>query len=180
MTLCMAAICDDGNDGPKAVIASDRMVTLGGFMEFEHTVSKMKEATSCAVAMIAGDTLVGTRLAQGVGEEFKGASPDIAQIAVRLAQRYVEVRTGELEHQILNPRGLNLQGFYGAHQGLNAQIAAMIDQQMAQFNLGIELLLAGVDSQGAHIYSVTNPGQPDRQWDVIGYAAVGSGGIHAV
>lgn len=133
-----------------------------------------------AVAMISGDTLMGTRLAQGVASEFRNSSPQISQIAERLAQRYVEMRQGELEHQILSPRGLSLMGFYGAHQSLNPQVVMMLDQTMAQFNLGIELLVTGVDDSGAHIYSVHNPGQPEREHDVIGYAAIGSGGIHAL
>jgi hypothetical protein len=33
MTICLAALCKEG-DEPRAVIAADRMVTLGGFIEF--------------------------------------------------------------------------------------------------------------------------------------------------
>jgi hypothetical protein len=176
----MAALCNDGDSQPLAVVAADRMVTLGGFIEFEHTVPKMAYPTPFAIAMIAGDTLLGSRLARQVVTEFAGASPRVADIAAVLAMRYVEMRRGELEHQILSLRGLDMNSFYGAHQGLNPQVTMMLDQQMAQFNLGIELLVAGVDGEGAHIYSVANPGQPERQHDVIGYGAIGSGGIHAL
>ena len=180
MTLCMAAICSDGTAGPLAVIAADGMVTLGGFIEFEHTVPKIAQPSPFSVAMVAGDTLLGTRLARGVAGEFAGAAPNTSEVAGRLAQRYVEMRRAELEHQILSLRGLDLQTYYGNHQGLNGNITAMLDNQMSQFNLGIELLVAGVDSGGAHIFSIENPGHPERQHDVIGYAAIGSGGIHAV
>jgi len=176
----MAAICSDGNAGPLAVVAADRMVTLGNFIEFEHTVPKMALPTPFSVAMIAGDTLLGTRLARGVANELVGAAPSTDEIAARLAQRFVEMRRAELEHQILSLRGLDLQMYYGGQQGLNGNITMMLDSQMAQFNLGIELLVAGVDGEGAHIFSVENPGQPERQHDVIGYAAIGSGGIHAI
>lgn len=44
----------------------------------------------------------------------------------------------------------------------------------------MELLVAGVDSAGAHIHSIHNPGGVDRQHDFIGYTAIGSGGIHAL
>lgn len=81
---------------------------------------------------------------------------------------------------LLRPRGLDLGSFYGSHQALNPNIVAMIDQQMQQFNLGVELLLAGVDTTGAHIYAVANPGPPENLHDPIGYAAVGSGTIHAL
>lgn len=180
MTLCMAAICKDGNKGPLAVVAADRMVTLGNFIEFEHTVPKMALFSPYSIAMIAGDTLMGTRLAQGVANEFVGSAPATTEVASRLAQRFVEMRRGQLENQILRLRGLDLQMYYGGHQSLNGQITMMLDSQMAQFNLGIELLVAGVDGDGAHIFSIENPGQPERQHDVIGYGAIGSGGIHAL
>jgi hypothetical protein len=176
----MAAICTDADLGPLAVVAADRMVTIGSFIEFEHTVPKMALPTPFSVAMIAGDTLLGTRLARNVANEFVGAAPNTAEVAARLAQRFVEMRRSELENQILSLRGLDLQMYYGGHQSLNGNITAMLDNQMSQFNLGIELLVAGVDGGGAHIFSIVNPGQPDRQHDVIGYAAIGSGGIHAL
>src|SRR5205823_3860400 len=43
MTVCIAALCqEDGK--PRAVVGADRMVTLGGFIEFEHAVPKIGEA----------------------------------------------------------------------------------------------------------------------------------------
>jgi hypothetical protein len=41
------------------------MVTLGGFIEFEHAMPKMQTESTRAVAMTAGDTLIGTRIARG-------------------------------------------------------------------------------------------------------------------
>jgi hypothetical protein len=80
----------------------------------------------------------------------------------------------------LRSGGWNWQTYYGGHSSFNPQITVMLDQQMQQFNLGVEFLLAGVDDSGGHIYSVQNPGQPEYLHDVIGYAAIGSGAIHAV
>ena len=179
MTICLAGICQE--DGQQyAVVAADRMVTLGGFIEFEHGVPKMAHPSAQAVVMVAGDTLVGTRLAREVSEALDGAVPRTPGIARDLAMKYSEVRTQALETQILSTRGLTLQMYYGAHQSLNQQITMMLDQQMNQYNLGVELLLAGVDQDGAHIFSVHNPGGAELQHDVIGYAAIGSGAIHAV
>jgi hypothetical protein len=175
VTLCMAALCADEDAGAAAVVAADRMVTYGGFIEFEHTVPKMAHPSPSAVALIAGDTLLGTRLAKGVAAEFSGASPRVDEIAERMAARYVEMRRAELENQVLALRGLDMGSFYGNHATLNPQVTMMLDQTMAQYNLGIELLIAGVDAAGAHVYSIHNPGKPAREHDVIGYAAVGSG-----
>lgn len=180
MTICLAALCSEGDEDPRAVVAADRMVTYGGFIEFEHTMPKVAHASPYALAMVAGDTLVGTRLARAVADSVAGTSPKVVEIAQSLAQHYETVRQEQVEHQILVPRGLNLATFYGAHASLNGQITMMIDQQMLGFNLNVELLLAGVDDDGAHIYSIMNPGRPETQHDIIGYAAAGSGAIHAL
>jgi hypothetical protein len=148
VTICTAGLCvEDGRQ--LAVVAADRMVTYGGFIEFEHSVPKMAHPSQSAIVMIAGDTFVGTRLAQTVVDLLPGTSPRIADIAQQLAQHYEAVRMEKVEHQILAPRRLNLQTFYGAHASLNGQITMMLDQAMANFNLGVELLLAGVDELGA-------------------------------
>ena len=81
---------------------------------------------------------------------------------------------------MLRPRGLTLSEFYARHQALSPQIVMMLDNLMKDFNLGVEVLLAGVDATGGHIYTVVNPGGTERLHDTIGYAAVGSGGIHAL
>lgn len=178
MTVCLAALCRDGEEA-RAIVATDRMVTFPGFIEFEHATPKMQAASMRALAMTAGDTLVGTRITREVAESITGTLP-VVEIAQRLAAHYDATRTHRMEQQLLAPRGLTLQTFYGAHATLNGQITLMIDQQMQQFMLGVELLLAGADETGAHIYSVQHPGKPELLHDVIGYAAIGSGAIHAV
>jgi 20S proteasome alpha/beta subunit len=155
------------------------MVTFPGFIEFEHATPKMLEASTRAIAMTAGDTLVGTRISREVAESITGTIP-VVEIAQRLAAHYDATRRLRMEQQILAPRGLDMGSYYGGHATLNGQITLMIDQQMQQFVLGVELLLAGADDSGAHIYSVQHPGKPEYLHDVIGYAAIGSGTIHAV
>lgn len=179
MTVCIAALCSDGEE-PRAVVAADRMVTLGSFIEFEHAVSKIASASPFALAMVAGDALVGARIAKAVQDSAAGTSPAVADVAQELANQYLAAREEQLNEQLLLPRGLNLQSFYNAHAALNPQITAMLDNQMAQFNLGVELLLAGVDPSGAHLHTIQNPGGSDRLHDQIGYAAIGSGAIHAL
>lgn len=179
MTVCLAALCKDGDD-PLVVVAADRMVTLGGFIEFEHAVPKMAPAASgFAIAMVAGDTLTGTRLAREVSDQLTG-TPTVMEIAQRLAAQYDTTRRQRIEEQVLAARGLDFSTFYAGHASFNPQITVMIDQQITQFNLGVELLLGGFDSSGAHIYSVHNPGRPEMLHDVIGYAAIGSGAIHSL
>lgn len=179
MTICMAAICHD-QATHYAVVAADRMVTLGNFMEFEHGIPKMAHPAPHAVVLVAGDSLVGARLAKEVSADLDGAAPRTIEIARQLAAKYQQIRLLAVETQLLAPRGLNLEAFYAGQQSMNPQITMMIDQGMSQFNLNVELLLAGVDQDGAHLFSVHNPGGSELQHDFIGHMAVGSGAIHAV
>ena len=181
MTVCIAAMCrDDGDRAPRIVVAADRMVTLGGFMEFEHTVPKVDRPSDTSLAMIAGDTLLGTRLVHNVSQQLRGTTPRISDISAQVATWYETVRQQIAEQMILTPRGLSWTSYYQAQGSLNPNLTMMIDKGLAEFDLGVELLVAGVDDDGAHIYSVNNPGRVDRQHDVIGYAAIGSGAIHAI
>jgi len=176
MTVCLAALCENGR---TVVVAADRMVTFGGIIEFEHTVPKMTPTTSLAMVMVAGDTLLGTELAQTVAAQVRGTTPSINTIAVALGQEFQAIRRREMEVEILVPRALDLNSYYGAHASLNGQIVVGLDHNLTQFSLGVELLLGGVDEEGSHIYSISNPNQV-RCHDIIGHGAVGSGAIHAL
>jgi hypothetical protein len=177
MTVCIAALCQENGEA-RAIVAADRMVTLGGFIEFEHAVPKMVDSGSQAIAMIAGDTLVAKRLTD---ETITAATvPEIGTLAHDLAIKYDQTRLEHMEELHLRPRGLNVGAFYQNHQTLSQQIVVMLDSLMTNYNLGVEILLAGVDASGAHIYSISNPGGTERLHDIIGYAAIGSGAIHAI
>jgi hypothetical protein len=183
VTLCLAALCREGegdDEERRVVVAADRMVTYPGFIEFEHTSSKIAEMSVFALAMVAGSALVGNRMVTETATALSGTTPRVAEIATQLSRQYEAVRAEQIEHQILMPRGLDYVAFYDRHATLNGQLTMMLDQQMAQFNPEVELLLAGLDDSGAHIFTVHNPGGPELQHDMIGYAAVGSGWIHAM
>lgn len=174
MTVCIAALCK-ANDMPCAVVATDRMVTQPGFMEFEHTGSKMVELTERAAVMVAGSTLDGMRL---VTEARAADLPDdIAEISADLGRRYATARNGRAE-QILGMHGLTFESFHSMHGTLNPQVVMMLEGALEQYDLGVELLLAGVDGSGAHIHTNGNPGGGNMRHDPLGWAAIGIGAPH--
>lgn len=178
----MAAICsdDDHNPGSAVVVASDRMVTMGNIIEFEHTAPKSTAIGTRAVALISGDALTGTHLVREVAAEVAATPMTVAQLAQALSARYVETRNRHAEADILVPRGLSWATFYGQHQHLVAQITMLLDQALSTYNMNVELLIAGVDEGGGHISALVNPGSRPLDNDVIGYGAVGSGALHAI
>ena len=59
MTVCLPATCADasGTASKAVIVASDRMVTYGILVEFEHEVSKSIPINDHAVALQAGDAV---------------------------------------------------------------------------------------------------------------------------
>lgn len=61
-----------------------------------------------------------------------------------------------------------------------ARAGGSIDQQLWQFDLGVQVLPVGVDDSGCPLFAVNNPGGRCDAHDVIGYAAIGNGALHAL
>lgn len=179
MTVCIAAACGDGED-TRVVVAADRLVTAGGFMEFEHRGSKIVPLSPHALVMVAGDTNEGMRLVLEAAADMGDSTVPIPDIAEDLGERYAVARQRRAEQSILRTRGLDFQSFYEMHNGLNGQVVMLLDNGLASYDLGVELLLAGVDENGAHIHTNHNPGGGNQDHGSIGWAATGSGAIHVI
>jgi 20S proteasome alpha/beta subunit len=182
MTICMGALCAAESGGPctAVVVASDRMVTLGGLIEFDHSAPKTSILGPNVVGLVAGDALAGSELIQMIQSTQQSQAPAVIQVAQNLAQQYTALRLARAEAAILLPRGLSIQAFHASHQQLLAQIVGMIDNQLVAFDLGVQFLIAGLDADGGHLLTVVNPGGRYDIHDVIGYAAIGSGALHAL
>ena len=59
------------------------------------------------------------------------------------------------------------------------EIAFKLNQDVETFNLGVELLLAGIDEEGTHLYTINQAGKPIEN-NQIGFQAIGIGNIHAI
>lgn len=157
------------------------MVTFGGMTEFEHEVPKINRVTSRIVALMAGDALRGARLAYDVTCQMPADSPPVQAIVEAFSSRYVESRGNQINSEIFQPRGIRMQDFYGGQQQrMIPMIAGTIDEQVTNFNYGVEVLIAGVDGDGAHLSHITNPGGSCSDFRQIGFHAIGSGMIHAL
>lgn len=179
MTICLAAICDNGK---SVVLISDSMITGEHLsIEFEHKTPKIIVLTeNCAVAT-AGDALAHTELFEAVNLKVdKLRTPRIAEIVECIKSCYVDLRQREVKERILNPRGIpNLRTFYQIQGSLVREIALTIQSEIDSYEYGLEILIGGIDEAGAHIHLVDDPGT-SVAFDSIGYHAIGSGYPHAV
>jgi hypothetical protein len=156
------------------------MVTWRNLTEFEHAVPKIYSISPAAWALVAGDALAGTKITAEAAARTAGVSRPVHEIAAVVAEQYHGVRMNAAEAQVLLPRGLTLATYYGKHQQLLSAITESLDQSLASFDPEVELIVAGVDSSGGHLFTVSNPGGSPECHDVIGAVAIGSGEIHAV
>lgn len=179
MTVCIAALCGDGED-TKVIVAADHLVTSGGFMEFEHPGSKIVELCDQALVMVAGNTIDGMRLVNEAAAAMDGEPVSIPELSQNLGQRYAAARLHRAEQIVLVPRGLSLESFYNMHNQLNQQVVMLLDNALGEFGLGVELLLAGVDEDGGHIHTNGDPGGGNSDHGPIGWAAIGTGAVHVL
>jgi hypothetical protein len=180
MTVCIAALCDNG---AGCVLASDQMTTAHipiGY-EFENEeVKKIIPLVDSVHALVAGDVLFAYEVIQKArGRIAQDGLTAIGPIAEVVRQQYQDTRKAVVIRNELESRGLDLNSYYAGQQRMLAHIVQMIDQQFRLFNPSVDLIVAGRGDAGFSIYTIGNPGQAVCS-DPIGFAAVGSGAPHAM
>lgn len=180
MTICIAAICDECG---AVVVTSDKMISAAFLdLEFEHHRSKLVKLGDNCVGLTAGDALANIDLFRAVsGTITQLQNPTVDLIANQVKQQFVELRRQKAEERLLVPRDLTIKDFYkeGMINRLPAELGFTIDNGVQNYVYPLEIIIAGVDETGAHIYGVSNPGVLSC-YDSLGYHSVGSGERHAL
>ena len=186
MTICIGAIC---NGGKHIVIATDRMFTSPApvSLEFETDEPKIEVFADGIVVLSAGNTAYVSEMLDLAKTKLKGNNrPSVDEVTTALREAFEKVRVQKAEEQIVIPmlgndfmafrnRGGTLPAYLQAQPGVYQNLVAMA----TQFNIGVELLVAGIDESGAHLAAIGNPGT-SASLDKVGFGAVGSGAIHAI
>ncbi len=102
----------------------------------------------------------------------------IPMIVEKVKEGYQAARRKKIEEVYFNPRGLTLERYLAEGRSLIPEVAMMLDEHLATYDYEVEVLVAGVDSDGAHIYGIYNPGTAEC-FDALGHHAIGSGETHA-
>ena len=185
MTVCIAAVCAAGR---KIVVSADRMFTAPApvNVEFETSEKKIETLAPACVALLSGNSSYASEVIQKAKQILSGAqTPDVEHVAELVRSAYAIVRATKVREQVVIPTlgpdftraeqlGSTLPQYLAPQQNLYNQIAVM----MGNFNLGSDIIVAGIDAEGARIAIITHPGT--TIWlDKLGFAAIGSGGIHA-
>ncbi len=180
MTICVAATAADKS---AIVAASDRMLSAHFLsLEFDHPDAKIDVLGRSCVGLSSGDALPTGELfsaAHGISAQLQ--NPQVGQIAEQIKDAYSALRKKRIEEQVFLPRGITIDEFYqqGLIRSFPAEVAMNLDHMVQTMDFGVELIIAGVDGNGAHIFGITDPGVA-ASYDRVGYHAIGSGMSHAL
>lgn len=179
MTICIAALCDYSKN---VIAASDRMITATfPPVEFEHGTSKIETVCPTCIVLTAGDALAHADLLRMVKARVSNLSqPTVALITEEIRRAYVAQRSKTVSERFLEPRGWTLDDFYHKHApSLTSDLVITLDHQIANYDWGLSIIVAGTDPTESHVYGVRNPGEVDC-YDALGYNAIGIGAMHAI
>jgi len=160
------------------------MVTFGPPMMLQtepSTLRKITPLTPESVLLFSGSMPDGEELiSRTLSKLASGAKPPIAKVAEAVKIAYIEHKRSRVEETILRPLlGVDFAQFQTlVSQSPSSAILIQMMGLIVQHNLQLDALIAGADDKGAHIYMVTHPGVSVAM-DTMGFAAIGSGGIHA-
>lgn len=180
MTICIGTMCDN----QFVLGASDRMLTAGD-VQFQPQQTKIVRLTTSIALMTAGDSAVQgeilLHLIAYVNEQI-AANPDkwlgVEHIADVYKAFYNDVRMRKAEQAVLAPLGLDIQTFKSCQQQMSVQLVSQLAKDLIGYPpLWVEVIVAGVDSSGPHLFVVRN-GKVDCH-DVQGFASIGVGSWHA-
>ncbi|MFH1219415.1 MAG: hypothetical protein V1694_03070 [Candidatus Eisenbacteria bacterium] len=177
MTQIIGAICEKAE---QVIAVSDRMISMSD-MEITYEKSDSTKAivlSDKAVLLVAGDLLEVTFI-----RELKAAitqSKTIKDTAGILASGYRTAREQRVVERILSPL-LGIQSIaelHTKHRSLEPGILRDAHRQMADYSLGLELILVGYDTQ-AELFQISNPGT-FYNFGMEGFCCCGIGSFHAV
>jgi 20S proteasome alpha/beta subunit len=181
MTVCIGAICEDGK---AAVVAADKMVTFGPPMMLQTEPSVLKKIVSLTpecVILFSGSMPDGEDVIARARPGIAATKQPVSNIAEKVRGAYADFKKARVEETILRPLlGADFAQFQAlVGQSSSSQILQQLVGMIMQHNLQLEALIAGTDDSGAHIFVIGHPGilQPV---DTTGFAAIGSGGLHAM
>jgi len=187
MTICIGAICDvknrsKENPGPKIILVSDRMISAEDLsIEYEHNLPKIERLLdTCAIAS-SGDALAHTEFMRDLRKNIShlGPVPRISDIVASMEKQYFDLRNKAFEKEFLWKLGIpSLKEFYGIQNNLAPDIRMGIVAELGKFDYELEILVGGIDDEGAHLYVIEDPGRA-LVFDDLGCVAIGSGEQHA-
>ena len=177
MTICLALVCESQE---SIVAVADRMVSDESLsLEFEQATRKIQPIGKNFAALTSGDALLHTDLLRQAEEDLSSIDQStVREVALSVEECFMEQRNSLAEKLVMKRAGLDYNTFLDRQSDLTTELSSALIGEYQEVELGVRVLIVGVDSSGAHIYQIEDPGIATC-FDSIGYAAIGSGVPHA-
>jgi len=143
--------------------------------------SKISKIADSAVLLFAGSVPDGEEIVSRARANIAAnRAKTVEAMAAAVKDAYVGLKAKRVEETILHPwLGAGFDVFRTmVAQSAASQILQQVLGTISQHNLQLDVLVAGLDSQGSHLFVVGHPGVL-LPLDTVGYTAIGSGGLHA-
>jgi 20S proteasome alpha/beta subunit len=177
MTICIAGIAEN----KKIVAFTDRMLTIGAPVRTAFEITENNKAIKLAdkvVAMFAGDVLKANSILKIAKSKIQNGNTGTEKVAEIVQASYKEQWVSDIEGALLQRFGLDRKSFINKQKELDADLVKSVNNLIGNYNLGVEIIIAGVDTSEPHIFKIENPGVISC-YDAIGYCCIGSGTQHA-
>jgi hypothetical protein len=190
MTVCIASISRNifpDQPGFMVIGATDGMLTGQEMIEFEpKRANKIFHFSTSISGMFAGEFGFQTEIIRDVipvVQDRIKSEPQrwwkVKEVAQLYANSFKRAHLKRAENSILFPLGYDFKSFHADQKQMEPELARQLSTRLHQFDSpGIEAIFCGMDSEGAHIYVVTNSANVICH-DVVGFAAIGIGAWHA-
>jgi 20S proteasome alpha/beta subunit len=180
VTVCIAA-----RAGNFIVLASDRMVTQDN-VQFEPARQKIVPLTNSIFVMTSGDASLSTRLVSAlyrrIAKHVEDNPDDWLPVATAVdwyVEEFNRFRKVDAEASVLAPLGLTMEGFLNRQVSFDAKfVERLTDSLYARRLPECEVIIAGRDVSGVHIYTVA--GSETDLHNAVGFTAIGVGARHAM
>lgn len=176
MTICIVGIAEN----KKIIAISDKMLTLGVPIATTFEISENDKVIKLAektVALFAGEVITANEILNILKEKINEDS-SISSIANETVNSYREYFRKMISENIFERFGIKLDYFIKNQKKLDDEFVRRINNIIMEAKIGVEIIVAGIESEVPHIYGIYSPGIK-RLYDSIGYHSIGSGSQHA-
>lgn len=179
MTVCIAAFAADRQ---SIVMVSDAKVAFGDFSA-DSAVQKNIPISPRYAALVAGNDIAyaGPTLNRIEKRLKDSGTLDPDEVATFVHEELVETRRKKVEARILSKYGFTTETFRTRGK-LSLSDSAFYDllSKVDKEDLSLKILLCGFDENGKSHLRVVSADDTPEDWDMIGFAAIGTGAISAL
>ncbi len=176
MTICIAAICAEN----KVVAVTDKMLTVTAPVTTRYEISENNKAIPLkkdVVALFAGDVVAANQVLSIAKGRVKEEN-SVQEVADILNQSFKDYWDKILSNYLMMRYKIDLHTFMHNQQSFDQVFVRNTTDLISKFSINVEMIVAGKDSQGAHLFSIDNAGTVINR-DSQGYLPIGSGSQHA-